>query len=93
MTTIVVLNYSIHIQQFIYQNFHISRRSTEHKSYTEVTRRCTIEYNLLLVISYNYFHMSYYLDFYHINVCLYTKEIMNEKDSTIGTRRYGTVRY
>ena len=81
MTTTVVLNHSIHIQQFIYQNFHISRRSVEHKSYTDGTRRYTTEHNLLLVISYNYFHISHYSDSYHINVCLYRPKIMNEIDT------------
>ena len=41
MTIVVVLNYSIQIEQFIYHNFHISRRSVEHKSYTEGIRRYT----------------------------------------------------
>ena len=83
MTTIVVLNYSIRIQQFIYQNF-ISLVGVQNINSTHKVPVGTLQNktDLCLIIRAYYFcflmlHCSYT---YHINVFLYRPEIMNERD-------------
>ena len=73
---ILITEFSYNI--ILITGFHISRRSLEQRCCIEGTRRYITEQRRIDYLCFLIVHYSY---FYHINVCLYRPETMNDRDA------------